>query len=44
MALSVRSARRELRSVLRDRRHASPEEQQRVADILKRAIDEIKGK
>lgn len=44
MALSVRSARHELRSVLRDRRHASPEEQQRVAEILKRAIDEIKGK
>ena len=44
MAHSVRSARHELRSVLRERRHASPEEQQRVADILKRAIEEIRGK
>jgi DNA-binding PadR family transcriptional regulator len=44
MAHSIRSARHELRGVLRDRRHASPEEQQRVADILKRAIAEIKGK
>jgi DNA-binding PadR family transcriptional regulator len=43
MAQSVRTARRELRSVLRDRRHASPEEQQRITDILKRAIDEIRG-
>jgi DNA-binding PadR family transcriptional regulator len=44
MAQSVRAARHELRSVLRDRRHASPEEQQRIADILKRATDEIRGK
>ncbi len=44
MAQSVRAARHELRSLLRERRHASPEEQQRIADILKRAIDEIRGK
>ncbi len=44
MGQSIRAARRELRSVLRDRRHASPEEQQRIADILKRATDEIRGK
>ncbi len=44
MAQSVRSARDELRSVLRDRRHASPEEQQRITEILKRATDEIRGK
>lgn len=44
MTQNVRAARRELRGVLRDRRHASPEEQQRIADILKRATDEIRGK
>ena len=44
MAQSVRSARHELRGVLRERRHASPEEQQRIADILRRAINEIRGK
>ena len=44
MAQSVKSARRELRSVLRERRGATPEEQQRIADILKRAIDEIRSK
>ncbi len=44
MSQSVRAARRELRSALRDRRHASPEEQQRIADILKRATDEIRSK
>jgi len=42
MAQSVRSARHELRGVLRERRHASPEEQQRIADILCRAIDQIR--
>lgn len=40
---NVRAARRELRAVLRERRHAPPEEQQRIAEILKRAADEIKG-
>jgi DNA-binding PadR family transcriptional regulator len=44
MAQNVRSARHELRRVLRERRHASPEEQQRIADILKRTIDEISAK
>jgi DNA-binding PadR family transcriptional regulator len=44
MSQGVRAARRELRSVLRDQRHASPEEQQRIAEILKRATDEIRGR
>jgi hypothetical protein len=30
--------------VLRERRRSSPEEQQRIAEILKRAIGEIRGK
>lgn len=40
----LKSARRELRSVLRERRRAAPEEQQRIAAILKRATDEIRSK
>ena len=44
MAQSIRSARHELRGALRDHRHASPDEQQRIANILRRAIDEIRGK
>lgn len=44
MTQSIRAVRHELRSVLRERRHASPEEQQRVADILRRTIEEIRGK
>ncbi len=43
MAPNLRAARRELRSILRELRHAAPEEQRRVADILKRAADEIRG-
>lgn len=43
MAQSVRTARHELRRVLRERRHASPEEQQRIANILMRAVAEISG-
>ena len=43
MALNVRTARRDLRAALRDRRRATPEEQQRIAEILKRATDEIRG-
>jgi DNA-binding PadR family transcriptional regulator len=44
MGQDLRTARRELRMVLRDQRRASPEEQQRIAAILKRAMDEIRGK
>jgi DNA-binding PadR family transcriptional regulator len=44
MAPDVRTARRDLRDVLRERRRASPEEQQRIAAILKRAADEIRSK
>jgi DNA-binding PadR family transcriptional regulator len=44
MAPDVRTARRDLRSVLRERRRSSPEEQQRIAAILKRAADEIRSK
>jgi DNA-binding PadR family transcriptional regulator len=44
LAQELKAARRELRSVLRERRRSSPEEQQRIADILKRAIGEIRGK
>lgn len=39
----LKTARRELRAVLRDRRRSSPEEQQRIAAILKHAADEIRG-
>jgi DNA-binding PadR family transcriptional regulator len=44
MTQSVRAARHELRSVLREKRHATPEEHQRITEILKRATDEIRGK
>jgi DNA-binding PadR family transcriptional regulator len=44
LAPDLKAARYELRNVLRDRRRASPEEQQRIATILKRATDEIRGK
>jgi len=44
MAQSIRAARHELRELLRERRHAPSEEQQRIAEILKRAIGEIRGK
>jgi DNA-binding PadR family transcriptional regulator len=44
MAQDVRTARRELRSVLRERRRSTPEEQQRIAAILARAVEEIRSK
>ena len=44
LAQDLRAARRELRGLLRERRRSSPEEQQRIAAILKRAADEIRGK
>jgi DNA-binding PadR family transcriptional regulator len=44
MAQSIRTARRDLRSALREARRGSPEEQQRIADILIRAAAEIRGK
>jgi DNA-binding PadR family transcriptional regulator len=44
MGQDLRAARRDLRSALRDRRRSSPEEQQRIAAILKRAADEIRSK
>jgi DNA-binding PadR family transcriptional regulator len=44
MAQSIRAARLELREVLREKRRAAPEEQQRIAEILKRAISEIRSK
>ncbi|HVA12820.1 MAG TPA: PadR family transcriptional regulator [Stellaceae bacterium] len=44
MSQDIRTARRDLRSVLRERRRSSPEEQQRIAAILKRAADEIRSK
>ena len=44
MAQSVRAARHELRAALREHRHAAPEEQQRIAEILKRAVQEIRSK
>lgn len=40
----LKAARRELRMVLRERRRAAPDEQQRIAAILKRAADEIRSK
>jgi len=36
-------ARRELRRVLRDRRHGTPDEARRIAAILRRAVAEITG-
>lgn len=44
LAQELRAARRELRSLLRERRRAAPAEQQRIAAILKRAAEEIRGK
>jgi DNA-binding PadR family transcriptional regulator len=44
MAQELRAARRELRAMLRERRRSSPEEQQRMAGILKRAAEEIRSK
>src|SRR5579875_964394 len=44
MAQDLKSARRDLRAALRDRRRAAPEEQQRIAAILKRATEEIRSK
>jgi DNA-binding PadR family transcriptional regulator len=44
LSQDLRMARRELRGLLRERRRAAPEEQQRIAAILKRAVDEIRSK
>ena len=44
LAQDLRTARRELRALLRERRRAAPEEQQRIAAILKRAAAEIRSK
>lgn len=44
MGQDLRAARRDLRGVLREARRATPEEQLRIAAILKRAADEIRGK
>lgn len=44
LSQDLRAARRDLRAVLREQRRASPEEQLRIAAILKRAADEIRGK
>ena len=43
-AAELHAVRHELRDALRERRHASAEEQRRVAEILKRALGEIRGK
>ena len=40
----LRQARRELRRVLRERKRNSPEESRRIAEILRRATDDIVGK
>ena len=40
----IHEARKALKLALIEARHASPEEQQRIADILKRAAEEIRGK
>jgi hypothetical protein len=40
----LRQARRELRRVLRDHKHASAEESRRIAEVLRRAATEIAGK
>jgi DNA-binding PadR family transcriptional regulator len=40
----LRQARRELRQVLRDHKHASAEESRRIAEVLRRAATEIAGK
>jgi DNA-binding PadR family transcriptional regulator len=39
----MRAARRFLRSVLEEKRHASPEEQRRIAEILAKAAKDISG-
>ena len=43
-AAELHEARRELRHALRESRHATPEEQRRIAEVLKRALGEIRGK
>jgi DNA-binding PadR family transcriptional regulator len=40
----LRQARRELRRVLRDRKHASAEESRRIAEVLRRAAADIAAK
>jgi DNA-binding PadR family transcriptional regulator len=40
----LHQARRELRRVLRDRRHASAEESRRIVEVLRRAAADIAGK
>lgn len=40
----IHAARHELKAAMIEARHASPEEQQRIADILKRAAEEIRKK
>jgi DNA-binding PadR family transcriptional regulator len=40
----LRQARRELRRALSERKHASPEDSRRIADILRRAAADILGK
>jgi DNA-binding PadR family transcriptional regulator len=40
----LHDARHELRHALREKRHASPDERARVAEILRRAASEIRGK
>ncbi len=37
----IRQHRRALRQALREKRHASPEEQRRIAEILRRAVEDI---
>jgi DNA-binding PadR family transcriptional regulator len=44
MSADLRGARSQLRAVLVDKRGASEEEQRRIAEILSRAADEIRGK
>jgi DNA-binding PadR family transcriptional regulator len=39
----LRNARHELRTLLREKRRASPEEQRRIAEILRKAATEIRG-
>jgi len=40
----LRRIRRALRRALREKRHASPDEQRRIAEILRRAVEEIGAK
>jgi DNA-binding PadR family transcriptional regulator len=44
MSADLREARSQLRAVLVDKRGASEEEQRRIAEILSRAVGEIRGK